>query len=253
MTEPADLRARLLAAEPLIGTFVKTPAPQIVEVLGLAGLDFVAIDAEHAPFGPSALDAMAMACASGWRGDDGACPPGLTPPGSALASIWGAAGVIVPHIRSAEEAAEAAAAVKYAGGRRGFSPSTRAGGYGTRATGHVERSDAATTLWCQIEDAEALNRLGRDRRRQGRRLSLPRPCRSRFIAGSAIRHRPLLWPGRRQQWSQPAKVITAPPGLFVSQPEDIAGAITAGFRTIICGSDQSVLLRAGRMLVAEIS
>lgn len=40
MTIPAaSLRARIRAGETVIGTFVKTPAPHIVEVLGLAGLD----------------------------------------------------------------------------------------------------------------------------------------------------------------------------------------------------------------------
>ena len=44
-----------------VGTFVKTPSPQVIEILGLSGLDFSVVDAEHAPFDVSALDMMMLA------------------------------------------------------------------------------------------------------------------------------------------------------------------------------------------------
>jgi len=44
-----------------VGTFVKTPSPQVIEILGLAGLDFAVVDAEHAPFDVTALDMMMLA------------------------------------------------------------------------------------------------------------------------------------------------------------------------------------------------
>jgi hypothetical protein len=44
-----------------VGTFVKTLSPHVVEILGLTGLDFAAIDAEHAPFDRAALDLMMLA------------------------------------------------------------------------------------------------------------------------------------------------------------------------------------------------
>ncbi len=44
----APFRQRLIANERMVGVFVKTPAPQVIEILGAAGFDFVVIDAEHA-------------------------------------------------------------------------------------------------------------------------------------------------------------------------------------------------------------
>ena len=44
-------RRRLLAHDPLIGTFTKTPSPLVAEVLALSSLDVIALDGEHAPFG----------------------------------------------------------------------------------------------------------------------------------------------------------------------------------------------------------
>ena len=49
-------RERLLAGETLIGTWVKTPAMAMVELLSLSGLDVACLDAEHAPFDRGDLD-----------------------------------------------------------------------------------------------------------------------------------------------------------------------------------------------------
>ncbi len=46
-----NLKSRLNACELLAGTWVKTPHPHIVEVMGLSPLDLIVLDAEHAPFG----------------------------------------------------------------------------------------------------------------------------------------------------------------------------------------------------------
>ena len=46
---------------PRVGTFVKTGSAAQVEILGLAGLDFAILDAEHAPLDLPALDRMLLA------------------------------------------------------------------------------------------------------------------------------------------------------------------------------------------------
>ncbi|NBC94954.1 MAG: aldolase, partial [Deinococcus-Thermus bacterium] len=51
------LRARMRAGETLAGTFLKTPAHELIEVLAGSGLDFVCLDAEHAPFDRARTDA----------------------------------------------------------------------------------------------------------------------------------------------------------------------------------------------------
>ena len=53
----ADFKVRMLSGERLLGTFVKTPSVEMVELLALAGLDFICLDAEHAPFDRMRLDA----------------------------------------------------------------------------------------------------------------------------------------------------------------------------------------------------
>ena len=39
--DPRDFRRRLLAREPLIGTFMKFPGPHATEIIGSLGFDFV--------------------------------------------------------------------------------------------------------------------------------------------------------------------------------------------------------------------
>lgn len=102
-----NLRARILAGERLVGCFVKTPAPQVVEVLGLGGLDFVVADREHAPIGTQTIDLMAMA------GRSVDLPVLIRSRNAQADEIWpaldmGCAGVMVPHIRGAAEAAKVA-------------------------------------------------------------------------------------------------------------------------------------------------
>ncbi len=45
----ATFRQKLGRQTPLVGSFVNTPAPQMVELVGQAGLYFVVLDTEHAP------------------------------------------------------------------------------------------------------------------------------------------------------------------------------------------------------------
>ena len=59
---PNGLRARILNREVLSGTFIKTPAYEVMEVMKLSGLDFICIDCEHAPIDRRGMDAsLAMA------------------------------------------------------------------------------------------------------------------------------------------------------------------------------------------------
>ena len=52
-----DLKDRISSGQMIAGTFVKTPAIEMVEVLSMSGLDVLCLDAEHAPFDRARLDA----------------------------------------------------------------------------------------------------------------------------------------------------------------------------------------------------
>jgi 2-keto-3-deoxy-L-rhamnonate aldolase RhmA len=154
--EQVLLKEKIKKGAPTLGLFVKTPSMHIVELLGSARLDFIVLDAEHAPFSIEALDKCILAArAAGIKA--------LVRVDSASSKLiqsvldMGAAGVVVPHIRSAKEASQAVATTRYANGTRGFSPSHRAAGYGAiPATRYRESSDDAIIVIGQIEDAVAV-------------------------------------------------------------------------------------------------
>lgn len=159
MTEGQSFRDRFRQGEKLVGTFIKNTDGRSVEILGQCGFDFVVVDAEHAPFDRSSVDLALLAARAG--GTAGIVRVAELNAAHILAALdSGAEGVLVPHVASVESARAAVAAARYRGGRRGFSNSPRAGGYGAASMAdHIAHSDATVTLIAMIEDAEALDTI----------------------------------------------------------------------------------------------
>lgn len=154
-----DFRRRLLAQEVLVGAFQKTPSSIVSEVLGLTALDLVCLDTEHAPFDRLELDACIFALRA-------AAKPCLVRVASASPAAilnaldCGASGIVAPHIHSARQAMELAAAARYGRGGRGYAGSSRAAGYTTKPmAAHKADSDRSTVVIAQIEDVEAVEAI----------------------------------------------------------------------------------------------
>jgi 4-hydroxy-2-oxoheptanedioate aldolase len=112
------------------GAWVKLPTPESVELLALAGLDFVVVDAEHA-----ALDQRTVAALIGVAHGCGIRAfvrvAGTTPRDVQAPLDAGAGGIVVPQVESAIAARAAVEVVRFPPlGRRGASPSGRAGRWG---------------------------------------------------------------------------------------------------------------------------
>ena len=153
------LKERIRQGAPVLGVFVKTPCMQTVEVIGTTQLDFVVLDVEHAPFSVDGLNECLLAARA-------ARVPALVRLGNAATEEvtrcldLGAAGIVFPHVKSKGEALEHIGKTRYLGGKRGFSASHRAAGFGTLdARAYVEQSDKATLAIAQIEDVEAVSAI----------------------------------------------------------------------------------------------
>ncbi len=151
----SGLRQRMLAGEVLAGTFLKTPAYELVEVLAMSGLDFVCLDAEHAPFDRARMDAcLAVARALGF--------PALVRVGSGSAENIlqaldsGATGLVVPHVFSEEKARDVARWARFGLHGRGYAGSSRWAGFATRAMGEVLAQTDETVVIAQIEEPEGV-------------------------------------------------------------------------------------------------
>jgi 2-keto-3-deoxy-L-rhamnonate aldolase RhmA len=153
-----SFRERLIAGDVLAGTWIKTPHPHVVEVLAHSPLDVLVLDAEHAPFDRGSLDMCILAARAGGKSVL------VRPPSSAHEQILnaldlGADGVILPHIRTAQEAADAVKACHYVSGGRGYAGSSRAAGYTTKGMAK-HRADAQNVIViAQIEDVEGVDNI----------------------------------------------------------------------------------------------
>jgi 2-keto-3-deoxy-L-rhamnonate aldolase RhmA len=236
----------------LVGTFIKTASHQIPELLGATGLDFAIIDAEHAPLDLGTLDRMALAA----KAVNFPClvrvpEPAAVPIGQVL--DLGAAGIVVPHVASADAARKSVAAAKYGAGHRGFSPSTRAGGYGAGdAASYRAVADRDSSVWCQIEDAAALDALDAiasvdavDCLFIGRAdLALSLGVDSQRDPEVVAAVKAIAEGGRRH-----GRTV----GIFVADTAEIPDLLALGITVFTCGSDQSFLLTQGRKIRAEVS
>ncbi|GAB2648475.1 HpcH/HpaI aldolase family protein [Kribbella swartbergensis] len=141
-----SLKARLTAGEQLLGALVRMPAEDNVEMLGVAGFDFVLIDCEHGPADVIALRhhlTIAELYGLGVLVRIGSGESAL-----ALRALdQGADGIVAPHVDSPEDAAALVGAVHYPPlGERGFATYPRAGRFGTVAPDHHLRRAAESTL-----------------------------------------------------------------------------------------------------------
>jgi 2-keto-3-deoxy-L-rhamnonate aldolase RhmA len=153
------LKQRLAAGERIVGTFVKTPSPIVVEVLALSSLDCLCLDAEHAPFDRAAIDGCVLASRA--SGKDVLVRVASTTPEHVLGALdCGATGVVAPHVRSADEARALVRMAHYGAGGRGYAGSSRAAGYTTTSMAdHLAASARRTVVIAQIEDPEAVDAI----------------------------------------------------------------------------------------------
>ena len=159
------LKDKIRSGTPVVGTFVKTPAVQTVEILGGLDFDFLVLDAEHAPFDLAALDRCILA------GRSVEMPILVRVPDTSSEMILkvldlGAAGIVSPHVLGPEIAAWTVAMTRYRHGAyendgvRGFSPSGRSGAYGKmEMSDYRAQSDDSTIVIGQIEDWQAFDIL----------------------------------------------------------------------------------------------
>ncbi|MBS0278915.1 MAG: aldolase [Proteobacteria bacterium] len=239
------LRERIRNGETVLGAFIKSASHHVSEVLGHAGLDFAIVDAEHAPFGIGDIDRVML----GARSANLSCfvrPPDHAPAFINRCLDLGAAGIVAPHVTDAECARRLIAAMKYAEGQRGFSPSTRAGGYGAlAASAYRAKADAETSLWCQIEDAFALAHLDAIAKVEGVDCFFLGRADLALSLGVERNDDPKM-KSAIAAIADAARRNNIAFGLYIGEASEIPAFLPLGASVFVCGSDQSYLLAQGR-------
>ncbi len=153
-----NLKEKLARGEPSPGIWMNLPSPTVAEIIAGAGFDWVMFDSEHATFNPETLLHILM----GFKGSD--TVPLIRIPWNDQVMIkqvldMGWAGILVPQVRTADEARRAVAACRY--------PPTGIRGWGPLRASNYYRDDeeyaklANETVFCiiQIEDIAAVERI----------------------------------------------------------------------------------------------
>ncbi len=154
------LKEKLLASELVVGMSEHTGSPVLAEIMGIAGFDYVWIDTEHTPLSLETVENLVRASDS----------VGTTP----IVRIYkndphlimrvldtGAQGVIVPQIRTAEDARRTVEACKYPPeGIRGVCSGVRAVGYSfVNWETKAREANQEKLIGMIIENRDAVNNL----------------------------------------------------------------------------------------------
>lgn len=150
-------RTQLRDHQRLVGTMVTLPSLATAEILADAGFDWLFVDGEHGPLETGEVCGILQAV-----GDRTACvvrvPAAEEVPIKKVLDL-GAAGIIVPQVNTAEQAADVVRFARYAPvGSRGVGLA-RAHGYGMRFQEYVENANEQIAVIVQAEHAEAVKNI----------------------------------------------------------------------------------------------
>jgi 4-hydroxy-2-oxoheptanedioate aldolase len=157
-----DIWASMDAGEVVVGHWVASASPVIVELVGYCGADMVAIDCEHGPISPygGELDACIRAA---YASDIAPVVRVASHDGAQIsrAADLGALGVIVPHVNTATELRRLLSHAQFPPvGNRGCYPAVRAAGYGaTPWSEYAAQTQAGFTVVPLLEEPRAFEDL----------------------------------------------------------------------------------------------
>lgn len=157
---PNRMKRRIEAGEPMFGVSLMFPSPEVVEMIGELGFDWVMLDGEHGSIAPESVGPLVMAAES--RG----ISPIVRPQENNAALIGryldqGAMGIQVPHVKSKEEAQAAVSAARYyPEGTRGLAGGRMSDfGFGKPTQEYVKEANDNILVSVQIEDLAAIDNL----------------------------------------------------------------------------------------------
>jgi len=153
-----SVREKLKAGTPTVGCFMGLGSPNVAELLSHAGFDWLVIETEHSALDSSQVEHMLMAV----KGTE-VIPlvrlPSSDPVYIQRALDIGAMGIVVPLVRTAEEARAIVAATRYPpAGTRGFGP-LRAAHYMFDSKDYFYRADENMLVVLIVETREASENL----------------------------------------------------------------------------------------------
>ncbi|HEY7599029.1 MAG TPA: aldolase/citrate lyase family protein [Candidatus Limnocylindrales bacterium] len=253
MIAPDSLRARVLAREPLLGTFLNMGSPIAAELYGDAGLDFAVVDMEHGATTEATLVAMLHAL-----GATGCTPVVRVEEGTRLrvgrALDLGARALMVPRVDTLEHAREIVRFVRYPpSGTRGIALPTRFARYGRLTHAEVAAAHADVTLVIQVESRSALEAVEEIAALDGVDVLFVGPTDLSHALGVPGDIRSDEYRAAVERVGRAAREAGKAAGVLLWTIDDLPPYRDAGFTFLAVGSDGSTIASAARGLVAQFA
>jgi 4-hydroxy-2-oxoheptanedioate aldolase len=226
--------------------------PWLAETIGRIGFDVIWFDMEHRAFGYDKLDALALACrATGIDLMVRVLKTGYTSPMRALES--GAAGIMVPHVRSVEEARQWVEWVRFPPlGRRGFDGAGADADYALAdPSAYLREANDNVFLALQIEDEEAVACVDEIAAVPGVDLLFVGPGDLSISLGIPFERDHRLLQEAITRVASAARKAGKWWGLPTSSREQAQEAIDRGARMVTAGNDHLFLIRGFQDAFAE--
>ena len=244
------LGARLKDGETLIGTVLTLTSTDVAEMMALVGFDYLWIDTEHTPMDFMHAERMVQAVS-------GRCPCLIRIPENK--EVWikkaldlGCDGIIVPQVKSEEEARDA---IEYAFypplGKRSVGI-TRAHGYGMAFREYVNEVNERLTIVLQVEHKEAVQNIRSILQVPGIGAMMIGPLDLSASLGvlGQINH-PLVLDAIEEA-RRCCEDANVPLGIFAVDAEAAKTYIKKGLRLIALGIDSSFLWKSAKAALVEV-
>ena len=245
-----SFKQRLKNKELLIGTIITLPSPEMAEILAGLGFDWLWVDMEHAPFSIREVQQIVRAA-------DSRCPCVVRTPSAD--EVWikrvldtGAAGVIIPHVSTQEEARNIVRYCKYPPDGTRSVGVARAHGYGLWAKEYVDRANEDISVIIQIEDVEGVGNAESIAGIDGVDAIVVGPY---DMSGSMGKLGEVDDPNVKRNIEK-VRVVCAdaglPVGIFGMNVQAVTPYIDDGFTLIALGMDTAFLIQAANQALKEL-
>jgi 2-keto-3-deoxy-L-rhamnonate aldolase RhmA len=235
-----------------IGTFLKLPRAEVVDLLAMSEVDFIVCDMEHGQITEAECRVVLRAAQGHGLPVVVRVPTGDRGLINRLLEA-GAAGIQVPRMQDAGDVVRAVDLCRYPPeGTRSISLTQPAAGYGTHALEtYVQRANAQTVVVGQFETLALAGDVGDVLDRLNVLFIGPVDLALDFSA-----HRPDDVDGpalRTQELERLAAEQQVVLGTYAGMPADIASLAARGYRYIVVGSDLAIIASAAAAFGREIA
>ena len=255
MVRENKVKQKLKEGKPVIGTFVKTTDPSVVEILGCTGMEFFVIDSEHVSYNPQTITDLV-------RASDltGIVPIVRVREATAVnimqALDTGALGYHAPNVDTPEQAEIAVKAGRYTPlGNRGFAPTHRAANYGMMdKQEYIDKANKEILTIIHCETMESLSNLDEILKQEEVDVVFIGPMDLSQSLGRDVmgqRNHPKLLEAIDEIIAK-VRAAGKAVGTVASGPEMAKELITKGVQYIPISSDQGMIGSTAKKIMAEM-